>query len=128
MLDPAATARRPTAEAATRHLEGALGRAKWVLLWERVCPPLAGVLTVTGLFLAVSWLGLWLWLPPMGRAVGIFVFFVLLFPPFIVALVLALFRIPSRFDRLRRLHPVSRLAHPPSTALPHRTATPESAA
>jgi len=126
MLDPAATARRPTAEAATRHLEGALGRAKWVLLWERVWPPLAGVLTVTGLFLAVSWLGLWLWLPPMGRAVGIFVFFVLLFPPFIVALVLALFRVPSRHDRLRRLDTVSGLAHRPATAIADEMATPES--
>ena len=125
MLDPAATARRPTAEAATRHLEGALGRAKWVLLWERVWPPLAGVLTVTGLFLAVSWLGLWLWLPPMGRAVGIFVFFVLLFPPFIVALVLALFRVPSRHDRLRRLDTVSGLAHRPATAIADEMATPE---
>src|SRR5499427_4689011 len=127
MLDPAATARRPTAEAATRHLEGALSRAKWVLLWERVWPPLAGVLTVTGLFLAVSWLGLWLWLPPMGRAVGIFVFFVLLFPPFIVALVLALFRVPSRYDRLRRLDTVSGLAHRPATAIADEMASPDDA-
>src|SRR5262252_1544592 len=125
MLDPAATARRPTAEAATRHLEGALSRAKWVLLWERVWPPLAGVLTVTGLFLAVSWLGLWLWLPPMGRAVGIFVFFVLLFPPFVFTLGLALFRIPSRHDRLRRLDTVSGLAHRPATAIADEMATPE---
>src|SRR5262249_58695004 len=119
MPDPAATARRPTAEAATRHLEGALGRAKWVLLWERVWPPLAGLLTVAGLFLAVSWLGLWLWLPPMGRAGGIFVFFVLLFPPFIVALVLALFRIPSRHDPLRRLDTVSAPSHRPPSAHAH---------
>src|SRR5690348_3022643 len=125
MPDMNPPARRPTAEAATTHLEGALARAKWVLLWERVWPPLAGVLTVTGLFLAVSWLGLWLWLPPMGRAVGIFVFFVLLFPPFIVALVLALFRIPSRLDRLRRLDTVSGLAHRPATAIADEMATPE---
>jgi uncharacterized protein (TIGR02302 family) len=125
MPDLNSPARRPTAEAATAHLEGALTRAKWVLLWERIWPPLAGVLTVTGLFLSVSWLGLWLWLPPMGRAVGIFVFFVLLFPPFVVALVLALFRIPSRLDRLRRLDTVSGLAHRPATAIADEMATPE---
>jgi uncharacterized protein (TIGR02302 family) len=125
MPDPVPPARRPTAEASTGHLESALARAKWVILWERVWPPLAGLLTVTGLFLAVSWLGLWLWLPPMGRAVGIFVFFVLLFPPFVVALVLALFRIPSRHDRLRRLDTVSGLAHRPATAIADEMATPE---
>src|SRR5215831_1113139 len=125
MPDTSPPVRRPTADAATDHLEGALARAKWVILWERVWPPLAGVLTVTGLFLAVSWLGLWLWLPPMGRAVGIFVFFVLLFPPFIVALVLALFRVPSRHDRLRRPDSVSGLAHRPATAIADEMATPE---
>ena len=128
MTDPTpdpASARRP-AEAATEHLEGALKRAKWVILWERVWPPLAGVLTVTGLFLAVSWLGLWLWLPPMGRAVGIFVFFVLLFPPLIITLVMALFRVPSRHDRLRRLDRVSGLAHRPATAIADDMASPES--
>jgi len=122
MPPPIPPARRPTNEG---HLEGALARAKWVILWERVWPPLAGLMTVTGLFLAVSWVGLWLWLPPMGRAVGIFVFFVLLFPPFVVALVLALFRVPSRHDRLRRLDSVSGLAHRPATAIADEMATPE---
>src|SRR5262249_38544333 len=125
MPDINPSARRPTAEAATAHLEGALTRAKWVILWERIWPPLAGLLTVTGLFLSVSWLGLWLWLPPMGRAVGIFVFFVLLFPPFIVALVRARCRIPTALDRLRRLDTVSGLAHRPATAIADEMATPE---
>ena len=35
------------------------------------------VATAVGLFLAVSWLGLWLWLPPMARAFGLFAFAVL---------------------------------------------------
>src|SRR5579871_3980413 len=125
MPDTGQPVRRPTAEGATTHLESALTRAKWVILWERVWPPLAGLLTVAGLFLACSWLGLWLWLPPMGRAVGIFVFFVLLFPPFIVALVLALVRVPSRHDRLRRLDNVSGLAHRPATAIADEMASPE---
>src|SRR5262249_59249202 len=56
---------------------------------------------------------------------GMLVFFVLLFPPFVVALVLALFRIPSRHDRLRRLDSVSGLAHRPATAIADEMATPE---
>ena len=49
-------------------LSRALSRARWSIFWERLWPALAGIATVIGLFLAVSWLGLWLWLPPIGRA------------------------------------------------------------
>jgi hypothetical protein len=48
-------------------LARALGRARWTIFWERLWPALASVATVVGLFLAVSWFGLWLWLPPIGR-------------------------------------------------------------
>ncbi len=44
------------------------------ILWERVWPPLAAFVTVCGLFLVLSWLGLWLWLPPLWRAVGVVIF------------------------------------------------------
>ena len=40
------------------------------IFWERLWPALATLATAVGLFLALSWLGLWLWLPPIGRAVG----------------------------------------------------------
>ena len=56
-------------------LSQALGRARWSIFWERLWPGLASIATVIGLFLALSWLGLWLWLPPIGRAVGLGVFF-----------------------------------------------------
>ena len=49
-------------------LENALKKARWITFWERLWPPLAAIATAIGLFLAVSWLGLWLWLPPLGRA------------------------------------------------------------
>ena len=49
-------------------LARALDRARSALLWERLWPALAVLATAVGLFLAVSWLGLWLWLPPSGRA------------------------------------------------------------
>ena len=46
-------------------LARALSRARWTIFWERLWPALASIATVIGLFLAVSWLGLWLWLPPI---------------------------------------------------------------
>ncbi len=55
-------------------LEQALQRAKYAIAWERIWPTLARLLTVGGLFLVVSWAGLWLSLPPTGRAVGLVLF------------------------------------------------------
>ena len=69
-------------------LSRALGRARWSIFWERLWPALASVATVIGLFLALSWLGLWLWLPPIGRAIGFGFFFLLTaaaLAPFLIA-------------------------------------------
>ena len=95
-------------------LARALGRARWSIFWERLWPALAAMATAAGLFLAISWLGLWLWLPPIGRAIGLFVFFVLA-----VAATVPLFfvRMPSQADGLRRLDRLSRLPHRPATAI-----------
>ena len=41
-------------------LTQAVQRAKYAIAWERVWPHLARLLTVAGLFLVVSWAGLWL--------------------------------------------------------------------
>ncbi|MGC1924996.1 MAG: DUF4175 family protein, partial [Pseudolabrys sp.] len=51
-------------------LARALRRARGSLLWERLWPALAALATVLGLFLAFSWAGLWLVLPPLARAIG----------------------------------------------------------
>ena len=53
-------------------LANAARRARYAIFWERVWPPLAALATAAGLFLALSWLGLWLWLPhdTLTRAVG----------------------------------------------------------
>src|SRR5258708_1387539 len=76
-------------------LAEALQRAKFAIAWERSWPHLARLLTVGGLFLVVSWSGLWLALPSLARAVGLCLFAVLalaaLFPLF-------QFRWPSRQD------------------------------
>jgi uncharacterized protein (TIGR02302 family) len=92
-------------------------------LWERVWPPLAAFLTLGGLFLTVSWLGLWLWLPPIARAGGVIVFAVL------ALLVLSRFvviRVPSVAEGLRRLDQRSGLQHRPAITLTDRLAVSDS--
>src|SRR2546425_12969195 len=81
-------------------LARALRRARWTIFWERLWPALASIATAIGLFLALSWLGLWLWLPPAGRAIGLGVFFLLTAAAFAPGLML---RVPSRIEGLRRL-------------------------
>ena len=73
-------------------LARALRRARWTIFWERLWPALASITTVIGLFLALSWLGLWLWLPPAGRAIGLGIFFLLTAAAFAPVLML---RVPS---------------------------------
>jgi hypothetical protein len=90
--DPSEPAR--DADAVSRlQLTKALQRAKYAIAWERSWPHLARLLTVVGLFLVVSWAGLWLALPFVARAVGLGLFMLsalgVLFP-------LARFRWPGR--------------------------------
>jgi uncharacterized protein (TIGR02302 family) len=101
-------------------LSQALSRARWAILWERLWPALASLATAAGLFLAVSWLGLWLWLPPVGRAAGLAVFFVLAVA---AAIPMAFVRMPTPLEALRRLDRASRLPHRPATAIADDMAT-----
>ena len=119
MTDRRSEPANPTRSEAAAALDRALARARWTILWERLWPPLASIATVLGLFLAASWLGLWLWLPPMGRAIGLFIFAMLA-----AAATVRLFfiRLPSRHDRLYRLDRISGLAHRPATAIADRMA------
>src|SRR5262245_58597476 len=95
-------------------LAPALGRARWSIFWERLWPALASIATAVGLFLALSWGGLWLWLPPMGRAIGV----VALVALTIVAVLPLIFRrMPTFADGLRRLDRTSRIPHRPATAI-----------
>ncbi|MGC1324778.1 MAG: DUF4175 family protein, partial [Xanthobacteraceae bacterium] len=95
-------------------LDAALRRARWTILWERLWPALATLATALGLFLAVSWLGLWLWLPPLGRTVGVIGFVIVV----VVALVpLGLLRMPALREGLSRLDRGSGLRHRPATAI-----------
>jgi uncharacterized protein (TIGR02302 family) len=101
-------------------LTQALQRAKYAIAWERAWPHLARLLTVVGLFLVVSWVGLWLALPFMARVVGIGLFALLglgaLFP-------LVRFRWPTREEGLSRLDRGTGIRHRPATALTDTLAT-----
>src|SRR6185295_10023175 len=92
----------------------ALKRAKLAIAWERAWPPLAQLLTFVGLFLVVSWAGLWLALPFAARAAG-----VALFAAATVATLvpLARFRWPGRDEALSRLDRGSGIRHRPATTL-----------
>ena len=95
-------------------LTQALNRAKYAIAWERGWPILARLLTVIGLFLALSWAGLWLSLPFLARIIGVVLF--------VVAIGAALwpglrFRWPSREQALSRLDHGSGIRHRPATAL-----------
>jgi len=95
-------------------LAQALDRAIYAIAWERAWPHLARVLTVVGLFLVVSWAGLWLVLPSVIRAIGLVVFA----GAAIAALVpLLRFRWPGRDEALSRLDRGSGIRHRPATTL-----------
>lgn len=100
-------------------LARALQRARGILLWERLWPALAMVATVFGLFLAFSWAGLWLVMPPIGRAIGLGVFAVV---AILAAWPLLRLRFPSETDGLRRLDRGSGGAHRPASAVVDRMA------
>jgi len=110
-----------TGDAVSRlRLAQALQRAKIAIAWEQTWPHLARLLTVIGLFLVVSWSGLWLALPSVARAIGLVLFAGLalaaLFP-------LLKFRWPSRERALSRLDRGTGIRHRPATALTDTLAT-----
>ncbi|MCK1732737.1 TIGR02302 family protein [Bradyrhizobium sp. 138] len=95
-------------------LAQALDRAIYAIAWERAWPNLARLLTVVGLFLVVSWAGLWLVLPFIARAIGLVVFAGIAIA---VLLPLIRFRWPSRDEALARLDRGSGIRHRPATTL-----------
>lgn len=117
--DPSEPARDPDA-ASRLQLGRALKRAKYAIAWEQTWPHLARLLSLIGLFLVVSWAGLWLTLPFIARAIGIGLFvlaaFASLWP-------LVKFRWPSREAALGRLDRGTGIRHRPATALTDTLAT-----
>ncbi|WP_024518510.1 TIGR02302 family protein [Bradyrhizobium sp. Tv2a-2] len=101
-------------------LKEALQRAKFAIAWERAWPPLARLLTVIGLFLVVSWAGIWLSLPFIARAIGFSIFVVLALA---AASSMLWFRWPSRAQALSRLDHGSGIRHRPATTLSDTVST-----
>ncbi|QDW41174.1 TIGR02302 family protein [Bradyrhizobium sp. KBS0727] len=117
--DPSQPAREPDAGARLQ-LTQALQRAKYAIAWERAWPGLARLLSVAGLFLVVSWVGLWLALPFVARAIGIALFVLLALG---ALLPLIRFRWPTREAALARLDRGTGIRHRPATALTDTLAT-----
>ena len=111
--EPSEQARNPDVIARLK-LAQALQRAKYAIAWERAWPHLARFLAVTGLFLVVSWAGLWLALPFVARAIGLGLFVLLALA---AASPLISFRWPSREQALSRLDRGSGISHRPATTL-----------
>lgn len=97
-----------------RRFEQFVARAGQFLWWERAWPRIWVPLSVVFLFLTVSWLGLWLDLPPFWRVSGLALFvaaaFLSLWP-------LLRLRWPSRSNALDRLDRDSGLNDAPARAL-----------
>jgi len=105
----------PRSPDATRALlEATLKRARWTIFWERVWPALTSLATAVGLFLALSWLGLWLWLPPLGRAAAVIACAAV---AVIAAWPFRSVRLPGVRDALSRIDRGSGLPHRPATAI-----------
>ena len=104
----------PPPNAARALLDALLQRARLAIFWERLWPALTGLVCAVGLFLALAWLGIFLWLPPLARAAVTIVCGLLalaaLFP-------LIRLRMPGARDGLSRLDADSGLRHRPATAI-----------
>lgn len=101
-------------------LSVAVSRARQALLWESVWPVLAALLCAAGIFLSLSWAGLWISLPPYGRIIGVALFALLLIAVLVPAIRI---RIPGLNDAVSRLDRSNIAAHRPATALTDKLAT-----
>jgi uncharacterized protein DUF4175 len=109
-----APAHRGAEGSAGSALTTAVRRARWTIFWERLWPALATLATAAGLFLTVSWLGLWLLLPPLARTAAVLVFAVIALA---AAVPFVFVRVPAIAEGLRRLDHGSGLPHRPATAI-----------
>ncbi|WP_018699088.1 TIGR02302 family protein [Amorphus coralli] len=112
--DPIPTSEtEPAADPVAERVDRLVRRARLSLLWEKLWPALALPLGVIALFLALSWLGLWLTAPAWLRLGALVVFGAGL----LAALVpLARLKVPSRREAVHRLERQSGVPHRPLTA------------
>jgi len=108
----------PSAPVGAR-LKALARRAEAVIVFERVWPPLVWAATAVALFLAASWLGLWLALPRPARIGGVAAFAVALL---VALLPFARLKRPARAETLDRLDRDSGAPHRPAASLDDRLA------
>ena len=115
MPEPKST--KPPLSAIERRLAKLVASARGLDLWERLWRGSIPPLVVVGVFLAVSWLGVWLAVPHWARAAGLVFFAVAL-----GASSFGLWRLRplSRADALRRVDRASGAVHRPASALDDR--------
>lgn len=101
-------------------LSAALTRARRAIFWENVWPLVVSLLSAIGIFLTLSWAGLWISLPPYGRIAGVALFALLVLAALIPAIRI---RIPGLRDAVTRLDRANLTAHRPATALTDKLAT-----
>lgn len=105
----------PTDPRRTRAYRARVLGARWAVAFERTWPAAWPVLAVVGLFLAVSWLGIWQRLPLWAHAMGLVAF--------AAAFVVAVYRLlpglrwPSHDEALARIERDSGVRHQPLRAL-----------
>lgn len=95
-------------------LERAVLRAKAALIWEAAWPRLLPVLTVTGLFVALSWFGVWRMVPDLMRLAMLGLFAVALAYSLIRLL---RFELPEETTAVHRVEVRSGLDHRPASGL-----------
>jgi uncharacterized protein (TIGR02302 family) len=98
----------------SRSLDRLVSLARAALFWEKLWRALVPPLLVVGLFLAVSFAGLWLEVTGIWRVAGVALFGLALAISFLPFFKL---RRPSRKDALSRIDRESGIAHRPASAL-----------
>jgi uncharacterized protein (TIGR02302 family) len=109
----------PARNQSDRRFGRLLERARWSLWWERAWPLLWLPLAIIGLFLTVSWFGLWLDATPFWRRAGLGLFALAFMASFWPLLRL---RMPSRTNALDRLDRDTGLSHGPARVLDDKLA------
>ena len=110
-VDPTA---KPPLDPSRRRLDRLVRLAQAAHLWERIWRAIIPALIVIGLFLCVSWLGIWMDLSHLGRLVGVVIFAFLL-----VASLFGLRHLVPlrRREALARIDRASALGHRPASVL-----------
>ena len=120
-IDPRPVKSRVPPSASAQRLSRLVRRATAADLWERLWRAAVPPLVVVGLFLCVSWLGLWLDVPHLARQAGVIGFGLLLLASCYGWLKVAPL---SRRDALKRIDRASGLGHSPASLLEDALANP----